>query len=440
MTTTYIQRHVARTNRNLLVVNGGILLLLALFTLFIMVGMAALHKQQNNMQANLDAINGSDVLGESTAVDLSHPTSLSAGEVDEAKLRQLEGQVVTLSAPQVVDLHMPVARWSERATGKTKPQSPPTYFVLQTAPPPSPEGAPPSGPPPGMVIPRGVFSPFGGPSFVIIPPDYVQPSQKMPSFTGVVRALPNTDRTQIVPALQGHDSNVLSYELDCLNVGAHQAAPQLSSGAGSGIGFGVSPLFLALFGGLLGLSLWNISKAVRRAKNLSLHPVYAQLARYGTPADIERHIEADYQRGVRSLSPADLTSMWLLAGSFWGLDVVPLSYIVWVYRPRKVAFRGNLLRMLIHSIVATHTLIFLDRLGKQHVVRAADGQLNQIMSAVTQGRPWMETGAKSPLRQQFGMDKAGFIAAVEARRQQMTAQPTGYTPPPTQPQWVGGNS
>lgn len=388
-------------------------------------GASLLQKRLDEGRERIHAIDGSDVLKPSHAADLNHARPLSLGEIDEGHLRSLEGQVVTLSAPQAVNMMVPVDRWQERATGKKMPTHPPTYFVLQS-PASNPSGGFPGGPPPGMTI-SGMLNPSGGPALTIIPGEYIPVGQRVTSnFTGVIRPLQNTDRRPIEGLLRsrGVQTPPLPYVLDCLNVGEMRGAPWQLAPASPGSLIRIPMTFWLPMLMLVGLSTWNLVKAVSRLKNPSLHPVYSQLAQYGPVAAVERSIDADIKRGSRRLPPVEITSHWLLASSFFGVNVVPLDWIVWIARPRRIRLGRT---MILTYIRASMTLLYMDRMGKQHTIYGRDGQMDAILSLVSQGRSWMEVGWPSALRDRFGADKAGFIAAVEARRQAMTGLPT---PPP----------
>lgn len=383
-----------------------------------------LQKRLDEGRDRIHAIDGSDVLKSSHAVDLNHAGSLNSSDLDAAHLKQLEGRVVRLSAPQAVNMMVPIERWQERATGKKMPTHPPTYFLLQS-PLPQPGGFA-GGAPPGHAVP-GFLNPVGRPALTILPGQYIPVGQSANSaFIGVVRPLEDTDRRTIEGLLRSHGVQTppLPYVLDCLNLGEMRGAPWQLAPMPSGSLIHLPLAFWLPLLSVAGLCIWNLVKAVSRLKNPSLHPVYAQLAQCGPPAAVERSIDADILRGSRRLSPVEITPHWLLVSTFFGIDLVPLDRIVWIALPRKIRWGRT---MVLTFLRASVTLLYMDRMGKQHTVHGANGQLDAILSFVTRGRSWMEVGWPSALRDRFGADKAGFIAAVEARRQAATGQPT---PPP----------
>lgn len=92
---------------------------------------------------------------------------------------------------------------------------------------------------------------------------------------------------------------------------------------------------------------------------------------------------------------------------------MPLNAIVWVHQ--------HMMRYRHIPIPLLYNVAILDRWGHSHAIYTVGTQVGDMIAAITRGRPWMEVGANSPLRQQFGHDVKGFIAAVEARRKQSSS-------------------
>lgn len=395
MSETCLSRQVRRVNRNLLLVNGALLALLLLFAGLMALGTSLAQRSWSQMEASTrERGTGSPVLAPHEAFDLSNPTRLGAGEVSEARLAQLEGQAVTLSDAGAMDSMIPVWFWPQRATGSRKPGHPPSYRI----------------------------SVAGGRPLLILPPIFQPGVQAGPALTGVIRPLAVVDAEPVKGMLlaRGIQGEMWPYVLDGLDVGEMKGLktePTVSPIGWRSTGPGSSPLFLLMFGSLLALSSWNVTKAIRRKRNPLSHPIYARLSRYapsGTPPrDIERAIDADYRRGAQAVGRAEFTSSWLLINGFWGLDAVPLNAIVWVHQ--------HMMRYRHIPIPVLYNVAILDRWGQSHAIYTSGLQVPNMVGAITRGRPWMEVGPNSPLRQQFGHDVKGFIAAVEARRKHFSS-------------------
>src|SRR5947209_766952 len=110
LATSYIEAQVARTNRNLLLINGFVLAIFALFGLFMLLGAALIMNSGSRLQAA--------IAGQGDATDLGHPQRVSPADLGSTgRLQALLGHAVTLTDPGAEDMHFPVYDWMGRATG-----------------------------------------------------------------------------------------------------------------------------------------------------------------------------------------------------------------------------------------------------------------------------------------------------------------------------------
>lgn len=396
MTTAYVQRQVTRINRNLLLVNGIVLGLTLAFIVFTMLGglmVARMHERgmaNAAAQANRAFQDANAIYHQPAAQDVAHPAQISVSDVaSPERLQQLDGHAVTLADPQAQNLHFPVWEWMTRATGKNKPHSPPMYYVSQA------QGHP----------------------FLILPGS----TNRGTAFTGVIRPLAKADEDAVRPVLMGHGfvQEPMPFLLDGLNMqgsvnnsaaaeaSIHQAQAQALS---MQPGLNLSPTALVVFGLVIGLTGWNVFKAIQRGKNPLTHPIYAKLGRYGSPLDISRAIDAEASAGMTIVSPVEFTHSWLLFPSLFTLDAVPLDQIAWVY---KMVTLYNLIPM-------SFRLVLLDRDGKNHPISAGSGQVNDLLEYIGQVRPGVIMGYSRQMRYRFFSDRASVLAEIDARRPKNT--------------------
>lgn len=380
MSATYIESQVQRVNRNLMLVNGGILGLMLLFFAFMLMGGVLIARSHERVLAYGVAHSGNAIYHQPAALDVAHPTRISAADVASPdRLAQLEGHAVTYSDQQAQDLMFPVCDWMGRATGKNKPHLPPTYRA----------------------------SIANGHLFLILPakPD---PGK---TFTGVIRPLTDADYNPVHPVLMGRGlpQEIQPFILDCLSLAPPTRAPPLPVEMHPVGSRHQSPQFLIVFGLIVGLSGWNVFKAASRLKNPLAHPIYTRLARYGHPPDLAHSIEAERQAGVTVLAPAEFTYSWLLVPSFWSLDAVPLDQLAWAFK--MVVF--------VNFVPMNFKLRVMDRQGKGHPISTSDGQMTRIMDYIGQVRPWVVLGYSREIRNRFACDRAGFLAELDARHQRM---------------------
>ncbi len=380
MSATYIEIQVLRVNRNLMLVNGGILGLTLLFLTLIMFSGVLVARSLDRLPAQGAANGANAIYHQPAALDTAHPTHISIADVASAdRMAQLQGHAVIYSDPQAQDLMFPVWDWMGRATGNNRPHLPPTYRV----------------------------SIANGRLFLILPatPD---PGK---TFTGVIRPLTDADYNPVHSVVMGRGlpEEFQPFILDCLSLAPPTGAAALPVVMHPVGGHHQSPQFLIVFGLMLGISGWNVFKAAKRLKNPLSHPIYAKLARYGHPQDLARSIEAERQAGITILAPAEFTYSWMLVPSFWSLDAVPLDQLAWVFK--MVVF--------VNFIPMNFKLRVMDRQGKGHPISTSDGQMTRIMDYIGQVRPWVALGYSRELRNRFACDRAGFLAELDARRQRM---------------------
>ncbi len=385
MAATYIEKEVERVNRNLMLVNGGILALFALFFAFMMLGGVMRQRSHEQLQAYGAAHSANAIYRQPAALDSSHPTRISAAEVASTqRLEELAGHAVTFSDPQAQNLMFPVWNFMGRVTGKNKPHIPPYYHV----------------------------SSAGGKLLLILP----DKSEAGTTFTGVIRPLADVDFNAVHPALmaRGFQQELQPFILDCLSLSPPDGAaplPVVMHPVGNG-GRGF-PSYVVVFGLLATLCGWNVVKAFKRIKSPLTHPIYTKLAQYGSPPDLVRAIEAERQAGVTVLAPAQFIYSWMLIPSFWSLDVVPLDQLAWVFK--MVTF--------VNFIPMMFSLRVLDREGKGHPISTSDAQMTRIMDYIGQVRPWVMLGYSRERRDLFSCDRARFLAEIDARRRQFQPVP-----------------
>jgi hypothetical protein len=84
------------------------------------------------------------------------------------------------------------------------------------------------------------------------------------------------------------------------------------------------------------LCLFNVSRAAWAMQNPFSHRIVRQLAKYGDPKDIVAGIDREMAAGpVARYGKSYLTSLWLLRPTAFGMIVVQLSDVVWMYHLKQ---------------------------------------------------------------------------------------------------------
>jgi hypothetical protein len=194
-----------------------------------------------------------------------------------------------------------------------------------------------------------------------------------------------------------------------------------------GLGFATPILLLGLF---------NTARALRRWRRPERHPIVVSLARYGPPdqvADaIAREVQECYSYALPSRQPL-LTRNWLLQPSFFGLRIVSLHDVVWVYK-----------KVTKHSVNGvptgtSHAAVICQRDGATLEVGGNEQATEQMLYQILGAAPWVVAGFDPNLMDLFKNRRNELVDVVEERRKQVLygpppepAQPQG--PPPLSPE------
>ncbi|HLJ57440.1 MAG TPA: hypothetical protein VKT77_20550 [Chthonomonadaceae bacterium] len=368
--TTYIERQVDRTNRNLLLINGGCLgAQLLFFGLMVAGGLLIAGR----MHAGAGGLFGPSAPADMSRAERIRPADIAAPD----RLAALLDHAVTLDDPATDDVHFPVFDWMGRSRGAGSMHAPPTYHLSR----------------------------LGGGHVLLILPATATPGTE---FTGVIRKIAEQDRGPATAMLMSRPGSgqLGPYMLDCLTAQAHapKGAPVVMHPVGKTPE--QSPVVLLMTVALIGVPARNVVKAIGRMRNRMSHPVYKKLAVYGPPLEVAWHIDAERAQGIERLSPAEMTASWLLAPSLFGIEVVNLDHIVWMF-----------VRMTRLNLVPVITgLGIMDREGKGHPIYAGVARSEEIMETIRRRRPWIVTGYNRDRFGYYTKNRAAFVAEVDARR------------------------
>lgn len=168
---------------------------------------------------------------------------------------------------------------------------------------------------------------------------------------------------------------------------------------------------------VLGLSLWNVKKALLRIEDYKQSPIYATICRYGgNPAEIAATLDAEASsNGVVRRGNFILTPSWLLHKTFFRFTPFHLDEIIWMYGKQTTTYYYGFIPM-----GKSHSLVIADAAG-----RTAESRLSRIkqkkrveefLTLLSARIPWAITGYSEELKAAYEKELSGFVAAVEERR------------------------
>lgn len=176
--------------------------------------------------------------------------------------------------------------------------------------------------------------------------------------------------------------------------------------------------YLGLAVGLpcLFLAIWNLHKVFKRRANPELHPIAKTLSKFGdSTATIAVSIDSEVQSESNkySLGLVTLTPSWLFRQTRYGLEILKLEQIAWIYS-KVTQHRTN--GIPTHK---SYTAILLDRQGKSLEIPGKEQEINQLIQEIMQRVPWVIMGFSDELQQLWNTDRSRMFEFIDERRQQV---------------------
>jgi hypothetical protein len=190
--------------------------------------------------------------------------------------------------------------------------------------------------------------------------------------------------------------------------------------------FDSNSLSWLIFGGLLSVfCLFQVGIAVWRNSDPTRNPAYKTLAQYGSsPELVAQSIDSEIARS-QAVSPIDsitLTPSWLIRRKSFGLEIMKVDEIVWVYEKVSSASRDNRTKKFI--------ILIWDAFGNAIEVDCGykDEPALAFLKALREGLPWANFGYTSELIDIYASKRGEMAAAVQARRAEYRAHRTAPEP------------
>ena len=165
------------------------------------------------------------------------------------------------------------------------------------------------------------------------------------------------------------------------------------------------------------LAVWNVLKATRRIANPKLHPAYAQLAHIGNVQELEAQIDAQITGQVKRLGRCRFTRDWILQITAFGFSLMRIEDIVWLHKKVVRHYHNGI------PTGKTYAAILHDRHGGRIEIPAREGNVDQLLVAMSQRAPWAFVGFLSQTQKAWKSDRTALIFASDERRRMMALPP-----------------
>jgi len=180
--------------------------------------------------------------------------------------------------------------------------------------------------------------------------------------------------------------------------------------------FSEAGFWVLLILGLFILACWNIVKFWKRNNNQALHPINITLSKFGPPEKIANVINEELKTPKVEVKPVIITSSWLIKPSFFGLEMILLAELAWVYSKVTTNYTNGIRTGESYS-VAIHK-----RDGKLIEISCGKLASSLLIARVTEVAPWAVGGFSEDIKKLWGSDRAGFIAHIDQRRREINAR------------------
>ncbi len=171
---------------------------------------------------------------------------------------------------------------------------------------------------------------------------------------------------------------------------------------------------LAIAAVVLLLSLYALSRWMARNSDMTKHPIMRALERFGDPEAVASQIEMEIGSVAPAKAPLIFTRNWVLQAKSASLTATRLSDVMWAYK-KVTQHRTNGI-----PTGKTFAALIWDKHGVCITVNGKEKVVDQALLDVLNKSPGAIAGYSAEIQQMWKQNRAGFVAAVEQRRQQVS--------------------
>ncbi len=165
---------------------------------------------------------------------------------------------------------------------------------------------------------------------------------------------------------------------------------------------------------LLALGIWNISKALSRARDGAKSPIVQKVMMCGELCETIPAIDNEVREGLTKFGRrCATTKSWFFKRSLFGLDVAQFEQVVWAYR--------KITNQSVNAIPAgkLHAVVVHTQFGDQYVVDMSAKHAEQFLNELSLKAPWVICGYTEESKALWDNDTARFCETVEARKSEV---------------------
>lgn len=175
---------------------------------------------------------------------------------------------------------------------------------------------------------------------------------------------------------------------------------------------------------LLLLAGWNCRKGLSRQSEIETAPLWRQLSVHGDAQQLSVQIEAEKQASETRYGRLRITQSWLIRKSFFSTWISPVDDLAWVYK-KVTKHSVNLI-----PTGKTYAVVLAGRHRQQLEHQMKEKAVDSLVQDLAARVPWAIYGFDKEIETAWKSNPAGFVAAVDSRRQQFASKATAPSAAP----------
>lgn len=146
--------------------------------------------------------------------------------------------------------------------------------------------------------------------------------------------------------------------------------------------------------------------------DFTLHPLYMELSKYGSPLQLKDEIHNEFKTGQEKINGAVvLTNNWLFVQSFFSTKIINLDDLIWIYS-KVTTHKRNFIET--HK---THEIILNNRHGQSDSISMNSLEVEKVFFEILKRLPWLVAGYKDDLRNAWSQSNKEMCNYVLNNRQ-----------------------
>lgn len=155
---------------------------------------------------------------------------------------------------------------------------------------------------------------------------------------------------------------------------------------------------------------------MRRYSEIQTSPVWKHAAVYGNVEHVAAQIEQEQQMGNTKYGRLVMTPSWLIRKNFFATWMSPLDDLAWVHKKVTKHYTNMI------PTGKSYAAVIVGRHRQRIEVQMSQKKTDQLLADLAGKAPWAIYGYSKEIETAWQKDPAGFVAAVDSRRQQLAAK------------------